>query len=94
MGQKINKWLIARMGNWYVKLDKTIEHERGPILGLDISEDFENMSRYELCCHIEDKFLLPRESFWKLQSTQKIRWCSEVARRMQTGLKVIHSQEE
>ena len=68
------------MGKVYVWLDKKQIHEKGPIMGLRIDGDFENMSRYELCCHIEDKFGLTRDSFWLLQSTQKIRWCSQTAR--------------
>ena len=47
---------------------------------LKIYDDFEAMSRYELCGHIEDKFELERDSFWLLQSTQKIRWCCQTAR--------------
>ena len=81
---KMKHWLIrkliALMGNAYVWLDKRQTHEVGPIMGLKIDDDFEAMSRYELCCHIEDKFNLKRNSFWELQSTQKIRWCCQTAR--------------
>ena len=42
------------MGNIYVWLDKRQTHEGGPIMGLKIDDDFEAMSRYELCGHIED----------------------------------------
>jgi len=68
------------MGNAYVWLDKRIEHETGPIMGLEIDDDFEAMSRYELCRHIEKKFDLEKDSFWLLQSTQKIRFCCQTAR--------------
>ena len=80
MKQWIIRKLIAFMGKSYVWLDKRIKHETGPIMGLVIDADFEALSRYELCCHIEDKFELERDSFWTLQSTQKIRWCSQTAR--------------
>tara|TARA_Y100000590_G_scaffold366753_1_gene426311 strand:- start:81 stop:344 length:264 start_codon:yes stop_codon:yes gene_type:complete len=80
MKQWIIKKLIAFMGNAYVWLDKRQIHEGGPIMGLQIDDDLESMSRYELCCHIEDKFDLKRDSFWLLQSTQKIRWCCQTAR--------------
>ena len=80
----MKQWLIIKlislMGNAYVWLDKKIEHETGPILGLQIDDDFEAMSRYELCRHIENKFGLEKDSFWLLQSTQKIRFCCQTAR--------------
>ena len=87
MKQWLIKKLIAFMGNAYVWLDKRIEHETGPILGLKIDDDFEAMSRYELCNHIEDKFELERDSFWLLQSTQKIRFCCQTARNILSGRK-------
>jgi len=80
MKQWLIKKLISFMGNTYVWLDKRIEHEVGPILGLKIDDDFELMSRYELCNHIENKFKLEKDSFWTLQSTQKIRFCCQTAR--------------
>ena len=80
MKQWLIRKLIKLMGNIYVWLDKRQTHEVGPIMGLKIDDDFEAMSRYELCCHIEDKFNLKRNSFWELQSTQKIRWCCQTAR--------------
>ena len=72
------------MGNLYVWLDKKVDHPEGAILGIDIDDDLAKMTRYELCCHIEDKFELERDSFWLLQSTQKIRWCCQIARNILT----------
>ncbi|QDP59591.1 MAG: hypothetical protein GOVbin1753_24 [Prokaryotic dsDNA virus sp.] len=80
MKQWIIRKLISIMGSVYVLLDRRLTHPKGPILGLEIDDDFEAMSRYELCCHIEDKFGLKRDSFWELESTQKIRYCSQTAR--------------
>ena len=40
------------MGHTYVWLDKKLDHPEGPVLGLEIDDDFAKMSRYELCCHI------------------------------------------
>ena len=82
MSQWLRRKIISIMGNAYVWLDKGLEHETSPILGLHISQQFQEMSRYELCCHLEDKFELERNSFWKLESTQKIRWCCQTARNM------------
>jgi sRNA-binding protein len=42
------------------------------------------MTRKELCNHIEDKFQWPRDTFWNLESTQKIRVCSQMARNIMT----------
>ncbi len=80
MKQWVIRKLISFMGSVYVLLDRQLTHPKGPILGLKIDADFEAMSRYELCCHIEDKFGLKRDSFWELESTQKIRYCSQTAR--------------
>ena len=60
-----------------------LHHETSPILGLDIDSDFQTMSRKELCNHIENKFDWENDSFWNLESTQKIRICCQVARNMQ-----------
>ena len=68
------------MGNVYVWLDKGLVHPTGSILGFEIDDDFEAMGRKDLCNHIENKFSLDKDSFWKLESTQKIRLCSQLAR--------------
>ena len=68
------------MGTVYVLLDKMLKHEEGPILGIEIDEDFQKMSRKELCRYIEIKFGWEDDAFWNLESTQKIRVCCQVAR--------------
>ena len=87
MKQWLIRKLISFMGHTYVWLDKKLVHPDGPVLGLEIDDDFAKMSRYELCCHIEDKFGLERDSFWTLESTQKIRFCSQTARNILTPKK-------
>ena len=78
------QWLIRKtiafMGNVYVFLDKFLEHETSPILNWTIDDDFQNMTRRELCAHIENKFGWDKDSFWKLESTQKIRLCCQIGR--------------
>lgn len=71
------------MGNVYVWLDKGLEHEQGEILGVHIDMDLQQKSRRELCRHIENKFGWEEDSFWNLESTQKIRLCCQKARQMQ-----------
>tara|TARA_Y100000356_G_C11233552_1_gene276394 strand:+ start:495 stop:749 length:255 start_codon:yes stop_codon:yes gene_type:complete len=82
MKQFIIRKLISFMGRVYVLLDTQLTHETSPILGLEIDEDFRNMSRRELCAHVEKRFNLEKDSFWELESTQKIRYCCQQARNM------------
>ena len=78
------QWLIRIilwfMGHVYVFLDKRLKHETEVILDRKISDDFQQMSRQELCNHIEKRFGLEHDSFWNLQSTQKIRLGCQLAR--------------
>tara|TARA_R100001463_G_scaffold134467_1_gene196688 strand:+ start:429 stop:695 length:267 start_codon:yes stop_codon:yes gene_type:complete len=78
------QWTIRKtikiMGTVYVLLDKMLKHEDGPILGIEIDDDFESMSRKELCRYIEAKFGWEDDAFWNLESTQKIRLCCQIAR--------------
>ena len=78
------QWMLRRtinlMGRVYVILDSFLKNEGGPILGIDIDTDFENMSRKELCQYVEDKFKWKHGDFWNLHSTQKIRVCCQIAR--------------
>lgn len=73
------------MGNVYVWLDKGLKYETSPILNVPIDQDLQNKSRKELCNHIEDKFRWPRNSFWELDSTPKIRLCCQMARNIMRG---------
>jgi hypothetical protein len=83
MSQWLRRKIIALMGNVYVWLDKGLEHETSPILDMHIDYDLQEMSRRELCRHIENKFGWKEDSFWNLESTQKIRLCCQKARQMQ-----------
>ncbi len=71
---------ISLMGKVYVFLDKFLKHENGSILGTEIDDDFEEMSRKQLCSYIEAKFGWKENAFWNLESTQKIRLCCQIAR--------------
>jgi len=78
--QYIIRKVISMMGYIYVVLDSRLEHPSGAILNIIIDDDFNNMSRRELCRHVENKFGLKEDSFWFLESTQKIRLCCQIAR--------------
>ena len=64
MTQWLRKKIISFMGKVYVWLDRGLQHETSPILGT----------------HIEKKFGWEKDSFWELESTQKIRLCCQTAR--------------
>jgi len=83
--QWLRRKIIRVMGHVYVWLDKGLVHETSPILNIDIDDDFRNKSRKELCNHIEDKFSWDRDSFWELESTQKIRLSCQMARNIMRG---------
>ena len=80
MKQWLIRKLISFMGNVYVWLDKKLEHPKEDILNVKIDDDLQNMSRRELCNHVEKKFDWNKDSFWFLESTQKIRLCCQVNR--------------
>ncbi len=80
MLQWIIRRLIGTMGRVYVFLDKFLDHDAREVLGVPIDEDFQKMSRKELCRYIEIKFGWEDNDFWSLESTQKIRLCCQVAR--------------
>jgi hypothetical protein len=70
------------MGSVYVWLDKGVKYDNEEILGIKIDEDFQKMTRQEVCNHIEDAFKLGHDNFWNLASTQKIRLGCQLARNM------------
>ena len=80
MKQWIIRKIIGLMGRVYVFLDKFLTHDTREVLGVPIDEDFQKMSRKQLCRYIEIKLGWEDDEFWNLESTQKIRLCCQVAR--------------
>jgi len=77
--------LMSLMGYAYVWLDRRVEYSKEEVrevLGLSIDEDLQTSSRYELCQLIEKEFKVPKDSFWSLHSTQKIRFAAQQIREM------------
>ncbi len=72
--------LIGLMGRVYVFLDKFLTHDTREILEVPIDDDFQKMTRRELCRYVEVKLGWKDDEFWNLESTQKIRLCCQVAR--------------
>ena len=79
----IIKLFLRLMGWVYVFIEQFVSYPNdGNILGLDIDEDFQKMSRKELCAYI-DSVNDKNESnvtFWDLDSTTKIRYGCQIAR--------------
>ena len=87
--------LMGIMGNVYVWLDKRVEYtkeEVSSVLGLPIDEDLQISSRYELCRRVEDTFGIPKDSFWSLHSTQKIRFAVQQARNLKASKGAVTSE--
>ena len=83
--------LMSLMGYAYVWLDKRVEYSKEEVrevLGLSIDEDLQTSSRYELCQLIEKEFKVPKDSFWSLHSTQKIRFAAQQIREMKKPSKM------
>jgi hypothetical protein len=79
------------MGNLYVWLDKRVEYtndEVSEVLGLKIDEDLQTSSRYELCRIVEKEFKVAKDTFWNLQSTQKIRFATQQIRELKKPSKM------
>ena len=82
---RLFRWLMKLMGAAYVWLDKRVpytEDEVSNVLGLKIDQDLQTSSRYELCRVVEKEFKVPKDSFWNLHSTQKIRFATQQIREM------------
>jgi hypothetical protein len=68
------KWLLYLVGTLYIFIEKFRRYpneEKDNILGMTIDEDFQSMSRFELCEFMND--YMPKKGFWELNSTTKIR---------------------
>ena len=81
----IARKLMSVMGNLYVWLDKRVEYtkeEVSSVLGIPIDDDLQTSSRYELCRRVEETFEVPKDSFWNLHSTQKIRFAVQMSRNL------------
>ena len=74
MLQTIIKWALWSVGTLYIFIEQFRRYpneEKDNILGLPIDEDFQKMSRFELCDFMNN--YMPKKGFWELNSTTKIR---------------------
>jgi len=72
MKQRILKFILNIFGIIYVLIEQYVEYpDDDNILGMDIDEDIQNMSRKQLCRYMDA--VLPEKGFFDIQSTSKIR---------------------
>ena len=79
----IIKFFLRLMGWVYVFIEQFVSYPNdGNILGMDIDEDFQKMSRRELCAYIDSMNDKNKSNitFWDLDSTTKIRYGCQIAR--------------
>jgi len=72
MKQKLIQALLDTFGLIYIKIERYLEYpDDHNILGIDIENDLQKMSRQQLCRYMDA--VLPEKGFFELQSTTKIR---------------------
>ena len=70
--QRILQWILNVFGTVYVLIEQFVEYpDDDVILGMDIDEDLQTMSRKNLCRYMDA--VLPQKGFFDIQSTSKIR---------------------
>jgi len=70
--QQILQWILNVFGTVYVLIEQFVEYpDDDIILGMEIDDDLQNMSRQQLCRYMDA--VLPQKGFFDIQSTSKIR---------------------
>tara|TARA_B100000965_G_scaffold386970_1_gene389777 strand:+ start:1279 stop:1680 length:402 start_codon:yes stop_codon:yes gene_type:complete len=72
ISQRIIQWILNVFGIIYVLIERNVEYpDDDIILGMEIDEDLQKMSRKQLCRYMDA--VLPERGFFDIQSTSKIR---------------------
>ena len=72
ISQRILQWILNVFGTVYVLIEQFVEYpDDDVILGMEIDEDLQTMSRQQLCRYMDA--VLPQKGFFDIQSTSKIR---------------------
>ena len=72
ISQRILQWILNVFGTVYVIIEQFVEYpDDDVILGMEIDEDLQTMSRKNLCRYMDA--VLPERGFFDIQSTSKIR---------------------
>ena len=75
------KIILNLFGILYLVIERYIEYpEDNYILGMNIDEDLQDMSRKQLCKYMDA--VLPKKGFFELQSTTKIRLGCQLLRNL------------
>ena len=70
--QQVLQWILNVFGTIYVLIEQFVDYpDDNVILGMDIDEDLQTMSRKNLCRYMDA--VLPERGFFDIQSTSKIR---------------------
>ena len=84
--QRILQWILNVFGTIYVLIEQFVEYpDDDVILGMEIDEDLQNMSRKNLCRYMDA--VLPEKGFFDIQSTSKIRLGCQLLRNYKTLIK-------
>ena len=86
LSQRILQWILNVFGIIYVLIEQFVDYpDDDIILGMDIDEDLQNMSRKQLCRYMDA--VLPKKGFFDIQSTSKIRLGCQLLRNYKTLIK-------
>ena len=87
MFQRILKWILNVFGTIYVLIEQFVKYtDDDRILGMDIDDDLQVMSRQQLCRYMDA--VLPEKGFFDIQSTSKIRLGCQLLREFKQLKKV------
>tara|TARA_B100001250_G_C19451612_1_gene636226 strand:- start:181 stop:612 length:432 start_codon:yes stop_codon:yes gene_type:complete len=86
LSQRILQWILNVFGVVYVLIEQFVDYpDDDVVLGMDIDEDLQNMSRKQLCRYMDA--VLPKKGFFDIQSTSKIRLGCQLLRNYKTLIK-------
>ena len=84
--QRILQWILNVFGTIYVIIEQFVEYpDDDVILGMEIDEDLQTMSRKNLCRYMDA--VLPERGFFDIQSTSKIRLGCQLLRNYKALIK-------
>ena len=90
--QRILQWILNVFGTIYVIIEQFVEYpDYDVILGMEIDEDLQTMSRKNLCRYMDA--VLPERGFFDIQSTSKIRLGCQLLREYKQLKKGTHGNK-
>ena len=84
--QQVLQWILNVFGTIYVLIEQFVDYpDDDVILGMEIDEDLQTMSRKNLCRYMDA--VLPERGFFDIQSTSKIRLGCQLLRNYKSLIK-------